>query len=132
MRPWPSRWERTPPPKPRGIRNEAPPEPRARRDGGSAPEPQLVGGPSLGCQRSATIDRQLVVEPAVVASGANPIIDGLRTVVVSCCLPDELGRTMLAAALQAGGNQPLGHPQAARLGGHIQVVHHPDAGGGQR
>jgi hypothetical protein len=39
---------------------------------------------------------------------------------------------MLAAALQAGGNQPLGHPHAARLGGHIQVVHHPDAGGGQR
>jgi hypothetical protein len=31
-------------------------------------------------------------------------------VVVSGRLPDQPGRAVLAAALQASGNQPLGHP----------------------
>jgi hypothetical protein len=39
---------------------------------------------------------------------------------------------MLAAALQAGSYEPLGHPYAASLRHHEQVVHHPHPGGGQR
>jgi hypothetical protein len=74
----------------------------------------------------------VVVQPAVVTGRPNPLIDGLRAVVVDRRLPDELGRAVLAAALQAGDDESVGHPGAARVGGHIQVVHHPDAGGGQR
>jgi hypothetical protein len=45
---------------------------------------------------------------------------------------DELGRAAVAAALHAGGDEAISHPRAVRIGGHVQVVHHPDPGGGQR
>jgi hypothetical protein len=46
-------------------------------------------------------------------------------------LPAELGGAALAAARQAGGDQGVGHTGAARRRRHVQVVHHPDAGGEQ-
>src|SRR5215218_916466 len=90
------------------------------------------GARKVNPARSGGTDRQPVVEPLVLAGRADPVVDGLRAVVVAGGLPDQLGGAVLAAALQAGGDERLGHPTAARLGGHEQVVHHPDAGGGQR
>jgi hypothetical protein len=66
--------------------------------------------------RSDGLDRQVVVQPPIIAGGPNPRIDGLSAVVICGRLPDEPGGTVLAAPLQAGGNQPLGNPMPRASG----------------
>src|SRR6266536_6516898 len=92
----------------------------------------LVSGAGPGSGRRSGLDRQPVVEPVVLPSRPDPLVEGLCAAVVPGGLPDELGRAMRSALLHAGVDESAGHPGAPCLGVHEQVVHHPDAGGGQR
>src|SRR5918998_1094736 len=68
---------------------------------------------------------QRVVEP-LRAGAADPVVDGLRAVVVLGRLPRQLRGAVLAARLAAALDQRLGGSGAAALGRHEEVVHEPD------
>src|ERR687894_2680750 len=68
---------------------------------------------------------QRVVEP-LPAGAADPVVDGLRAVVVLGRLPRQLRGAVLAARLAAALDQRLGGSGAAALGRHEEVVHEPD------
>jgi hypothetical protein len=54
--------------------------------------------------RSDRLDRQVVVQPPIIAGGPDPRIEGMGAVVVSGRLPDQPGRAVLAAVLLTRGN----------------------------
>jgi hypothetical protein len=55
-------------------------------------------------------DRRLVVEPAIIAGRPEALVQGLRATVVTGRLPDQPGRAVLAAALQAAATSASATP----------------------